>query len=486
MADYYPLIARAVGGLDKNTGDARRALYERARTALVTQLRGVEPALSESEITRERLALEEAIRKVEAESARRSRADTPRAAAKPAAGEEQAPRAAPTLPRTETLPRAGPLPRGDAPFDTKPGEPMFPEPSSSEAPLQPDEPRKSGRGRWFGIPSLTGDAAKAGAEGAAEPAAEAPAAKPQREGRAPFRFDERQHDPAGMRDPLFEPRSTRPRPHLAGDADEEVEDDTPPRSYAGLGKLAAVLLVIAALGGLLYWQSDNIGGLYQAMVGPSQPTEQARETTTPTRPKIPDRIGSEPQRPGQAVAPVAQRVVLYEEDPADPQGKRYVGSAIWRTEQVSPGPGLAPELAVRADVEVPERRITMTWSIRRNTDTNLPASHTVEITFNLPADFPGGGIDKVPGILMKQAEQTRGTPLAGQAVKVTTGFFLIGLSAVEADVTRNVQLLKERSWFDVPVVYNNGRRAILAMEKGTPGERAFEQAFAAWTRATTR
>src|SRR6201995_1135963 len=77
MADYYPLIARAVAGLEKNTGDARRALHERARTALVTQLRGVQPALSESDITRERLALEEAIRKVEAEAARKSLFDAP-------------------------------------------------------------------------------------------------------------------------------------------------------------------------------------------------------------------------------------------------------------------------------------------------------------------------------------------------------------------------------------------------------------------------
>ena len=73
MADYHPLIARAVAGLDKNTGENRRALYERARTALVAQLRGVMPALDESEITRERLALEEAIRKVEAEAARQAR-----------------------------------------------------------------------------------------------------------------------------------------------------------------------------------------------------------------------------------------------------------------------------------------------------------------------------------------------------------------------------------------------------------------------------
>src|SRR5215475_13296859 len=77
MADYYPLINKAVASLDKSTGEARRALYERARTALVTQLRGVQPALSETDITRERLALEEAIRKVEAEAARKSRFDAP-------------------------------------------------------------------------------------------------------------------------------------------------------------------------------------------------------------------------------------------------------------------------------------------------------------------------------------------------------------------------------------------------------------------------
>ena len=100
--------------------------------------------------------------------------------------------------------------------------------------------------------------------------------------------------------------------------------------------------------------------------------------------------------------------------------------------------------------------------------------------FNLPSDFVHGGINSIPGILMKQAEQPRGTPLAGLAVKVTTNFFLIGLSAVEADAQRNVQLLKERSTFDIPVVYNDNRRAILALDKGTPGDRAFAEAFAAW------
>ena len=120
----------------------------------------------------------------------------------------------------------------------------------------------------------------------------------------------------------------------------------------------------------------------------------------------------------------------------------------------------------------------MTLLIRRNTKQMQQAtSHTLEITFKLPADFPFGGIENVPGVLMKQAEQTRGSPLGGAAVKITSNYFLIGLSAVETDMQRNMQLLKERSWFDIPIVYNNGRRAILAM---TAGERALEEAFKTW------
>jgi hypothetical protein len=34
--------------------------------------------------------------------------------------------------------------------------------------------------------------------------------------------------------------------------------------------------------------------------------------------------------------------------------------------------GQPPELAIRADVAVPERKLAMTWSLRRNTDKSLP------------------------------------------------------------------------------------------------------------------
>jgi hypothetical protein len=61
---------------------------------------------------------------------------------------------------------------------------------------------------------------------------------------------------------------------------------------------------------------------------------------------------------------------------------------------------------------------------------------------------------------VQRSESTRGVPLAGLAVKVTSSFFLIGLSLVDADRARNIQLLKEQAWFDIPVVYNDGRRTI--------------------------
>ena len=197
-----------------------------------------------------------------------------------------------------------------------------------------------------------------------------------------------------------------------------------------------------------------------------------------TKPKIPDRV--DPPSLSSQIAPVAQRVVLYDEDPGDPKGKQYVGSVIWRTEPIKATGNQKPDIAVRADIEIPDRKFKMTMSFRRNTDTSLPASHTAELTFILPQDFSGGGVGNVPGILMKSNEQARGTPLAGLAVKVTDGFFLVGLSNVDSDRARNLQLLKERSWFDVPLVYANQRRAIIAIEKGAPGERAFNEAFAAW------
>src|SRR5271165_7002727 len=625
MADYYPLIARAVAGLEKNNGENRRALYERARAALLAQLRGLTPALDESDITRERLALEESIRKVEAESARKfvetarqpppapkvravepqpaersverqpaERAVEPRPVerAEPRRArdlDEQSPpprryvnppspqeaRAeAPRRPQPPLPPaaRPAPPPRAAAPPQPPPAmkppaakPPIRPPPSAGKEPLVAEDaaaprhplrrPAPEGRlppeegGRESGkearkeahkigsvdLPASPMRAERAPRDDFAAPPISEPN-RSQRQGandrdrdqdrdqgrrREPAsfdRFEPRMPEPQATHEPAFEPQHepyahhefSEPMLESSFPMDDAHAVESPPRRAShvpvleaedrpstrawlawrpsrGLIRGLALGAVALAVLSLLAWQVPNMVGLYRAMRA-TAPVDTARDTpASNARPKIADRIepGSQPtptpEQPGvQAGAAVAQKVVLYEEDPADPNGKRFVGSAIWHTETVTPGPGQPPELAVRADVEVPERKLTMTWSLRRNTDKSLPASHTVEIIFKVPADFPSGGISNVPGILMKQAEQTRGVPLAGLAVKVTNGFFLIGLSSVEAEKERNLALLKERSWFDIPVVYNNNRRAILAMEKGNPGERVFAEAFKVW------
>ena len=167
------------------------------------------------------------------------------------------------------------------------------------------------------------------------------------------------------------------------------------------------------------------------------------------------------------------RAVLYDEDPSNPKGKQYVGSVIWHIESVKNNEGKPDDVAVTADIDIPERRFKMTMSFHRNTDISLPASHTAELTFVLPQDFDNGTVANVPGVLMKSNEQARGTPLAGLVVKVTDGAFLVGLSNDKSDRSRNLQLLRDRSWFDVPLVYSNKRRAVIAIEKGVTGERAF-------------
>jgi hypothetical protein len=70
MIDYHTLILRTVAGLDPNTEETRRLVYERTRAALANHLQTLNPPLSENERMQQRLSLEEAFRRVEAEVAK--------------------------------------------------------------------------------------------------------------------------------------------------------------------------------------------------------------------------------------------------------------------------------------------------------------------------------------------------------------------------------------------------------------------------------
>ncbi|VAW21790.1 hypothetical protein MNBD_ALPHA11-209, partial [hydrothermal vent metagenome] len=68
MANYQELLSKAVGALPQSNGASRREVYEKARKALVAQLRAISPPLPAREITQHRLELEDCIRQVEHEA----------------------------------------------------------------------------------------------------------------------------------------------------------------------------------------------------------------------------------------------------------------------------------------------------------------------------------------------------------------------------------------------------------------------------------
>lgn len=543
MADYYPLIAKAVAGLDKSTGETRRALYDRARTALLAQLRGVEPALSEPDITRERLALEEAIRKAEAEvafqrtpeAARRQRGEP--LSARPDYRPEPAPRAELPLDPSQEFADSSPgygtrAPRssvaaddGDDQAETEETRPAVPLSAAATAARAPDTTARRTE-RWSPGGSLSDNGLRSFRESIGESGSpeddEAVRAYPTADhdfgrfehgsghwtGHDDTGLDQglehpiprlSSHDAPRTPTPLMDqddgrgratqsfPRIVRPErappPRMAP---ERRAPDHPlgstwsaPRNTNRIVAIAVIGLLGAAIAGTAYWFADDIMSSMRG--GAGRTADQAAPGDGTSRgSKIAERA---PSALGSSEGALAtQKVVLYEEDPANPNGTQFGGAAIWRTERVAPAPGQKPDVVIRGEIEIPEQKMSVRLSLRRNDDKQLPASHTVEIMFTLPPDFSHGGIANIPGIMMKQGETTRGVALNGVAVKVTNNFFLVGLSSVDADMQRNVQLLKERSWFDIPVVYGDGKRALIAIEKGIPGERAFLEAFAAWER----
>lgn len=213
------------------------------------------------------------------------------------------------------------------------------------------------------------------------------------------------------------------------------------------------------------------------------PAAPADGTATPPAP-----AGAAPTAPAPAPAqtslPVGQKAIFYEERTSTAQGSAEPGNIVWSLVQESPGGDLPPEPAIRAEATIPGKDIQLRMTIRRNTDQTLPASHIIEMIFLTPDGFEGGGVDNILRVAMKGSEQDAGSPLIGIPAKIADGFFLVALNDTKADEDANLTLLRGQDWIDVPVVYKTGRRALLTMEKGIPGEKVFDEAIKAWQAKT--
>lgn len=212
-------------------------------------------------------------------------------------------------------------------------------------------------------------------------------------------------------------------------------------------------------------------------------TDVAAASRIDPEPAVPP-VPVQTQAPAAASDPAAvqggQRAVFYEERSADRPGTQLGGNVVWSVVNEPPAAGQPAEPAIRAVAEIAENDLRMTMTIRRNADATLPASHVIELLFDTPNDFAGGEIENVQRLALKPTEQDRGQPLIGVAGKISDGFFIIALNDLDQAVENNLALLSDEEWIDIPMAYSTGQRALISLEKGTPGDEVFREALDAW------
>lgn len=490
MADYFPLISRAVSGLDPNTAERRLAIYARAKEALDRQLRSLDPPISTEDLARESAALDSAIARLEAQFAAPPVVAAPPPPAPPVVTAPPPPRPAmPAAPRPAPQPPAMPAP--PAPV-SRPAPPItsatIPRPQTPAMPARPAPPASE----TVLAPSITSASiprpqppqptpARPTVPGASPPPA--PPAPPVQTPAQPAPQDGLVHVPAGGT-------------HIIIDTTEnEALSDIPLRpkvtseTSRGFAKRKGVILAIAigvpaflGIGALAYILKDD----------PSLFRPQEKEQTNPdaaggAQRKASGRLdgsgsapASGPRRPPQETSPlpVATRVVYFEELAEDARGKQSEGQVVWRLDTIPGGSGAAPVTAVRGSVTIPDAKMSMEMLVRVNREATLPASHTVEITFKPQGERPG--VVEIGPIEGRDQETQAGYQLKGAMVPVGENLFLIGLDKTEMALVKNIEAIRDRRWFAFQFRLKDNRIGAVLIEKGPTGERAFKDAIASW------
>jgi hypothetical protein len=190
-------------------------------------------------------------------------------------------------------------------------------------------------------------------------------------------------------------------------------------------------------------------------------------------------VGNFFERRPMVPAGPAQRAVFYEENSATATGNTFTGRAIWRN-QAGFGTASPSEAVLSFDAEIPQKKLLLKVSIRRAPDGGGAISHFVEFSFLNPDGSASDVVENVLGILMKNDELSPGIELVGKVTRVHRGIFLMGLSGAAPDLGRNLKLLKERPWLDIPIVMKDRTRGILAIEKGSTGQASIDRILASW------
>jgi hypothetical protein len=549
MADYYPVLARAVAALSNSTPEMRSAIYERARAALMGQLRAVQPPIAEEDIEREGRLLDEAIERLEAEalippaqeSAPESAPEPAPEPASPQPPEEPGNPPEPLVRRPD--PTAGTLPRPNLPpRPVLPPRPTLPPRPGAPTPSAPGGLRaglgaiEAARQRLAGLarpgarplpplpPRPGSDAPVSPPEPAPPPVAVSmPQPTPPAGGdaaaeqRAPVTL--RKYGPraeaAGVSADFPSPDESSTPTAAAPEKAEKAEEDAgggqrgvrpaaplaPNERERNLRPLLIglpVIAVVAAIAVVAYVRRDTTEELLRL-----RPAASVETSAEPNAGKIVERIGGgqaarpnvpptpAPSQQGQTAAPapaanvqavpVSQRAALLVDAPDDPQRVRtFVGNVVWRLDNVSRGTGQPLAVGVRAEIDLPEARMRAVMLIQKNTDETLPASHTMELRFMPTEGGPIPGVQQISTPQLRKDDTPAGDPLAGVPAPIMRNFFLIGLTRGDLATSRNIDLIRSRGWFDVPMLLSDQRIAKITFEKGAAGERIINEAFDAW------
>lgn len=469
--DYYSTLSSSIAALEENCAETRREVYHLARIALIHQLEELDPRCSVEEAAKEKSALMDAIRRIEAESSARDQVqereakDEPRTTEAPhstAANHDMSLRCPPSPDSMEEPAREGIVTAGAF-------SPMGPEANwmdsaadTSDRRAVDDDVRPLGADQ--DLLSASGNRPIA----VEQQAPEKPVARSSRLNAARFWSRNNQSDAAWsrikpeVRYPIAEEsavRSRRPRRPAGGPIFGTIFG----RLVMALVMLGTGVAVNAYLTGHL--KPEWLPNPAQLISGPGNEI-----TTTPIR----EVVNAGPAALAPSGGPsLAQKAVLYDEDSINPMGSTTVGSAVWRDATEANNGAV-----IVLDVDIPAKQLVLTMSIRRDTNRDSNISHLIEFKFHPSAKLSAGAVSDVLGILMKDTERSKGTRLSGEVTKVIPGFFLYGLSRADAD--KNLRLIRERGWLDIPIAFQDRARRILTIEKGSTGEPAINEALDAW------
>lgn len=521
MADFVAVLRKTIGGLSDNTPEMREKVYDKARSTIEAKIAALNPQPPLPILDRQRKALEDAIAVLRADYDKpvdeddfddiiasldgsiplETHTDTielpseqpsPQPFAAPVRPAPVPPRPAPTFdPAVEIRGSESAIdPAGVANDDARDDDRLDVDGEhrqSSVAAARPAQRSAARAGTSKGLIVAaaiallviagglyavwpTADAPVAGTEQAATPpVAETPVTTAEELSEAEPQAETPPEEVAVL-PPSETPAPPAPAPVVEADKftqrlmpDGNEVDEGPAGGQRTIGEGTSVAAVATP-------------GDETAPLGAPPPAAQTEEATPPVAPTA---TGEQP-----AIA-VGQRAIFYEERTSSSQGSAESGSIVWSVVQESPGGDQPPEPAIRAEATISANDVRLRMTIRRNGDQTLPAGHIVEMIFLTPEGFEGGAISSVSRIAFKETEQAAGNPLLGIPAKIADGFFLIALSDAPKEMETNLQLLGQRSWIDIPIVYQSGRRALLSLEKGIPGERVFQDALEAWRQAAS-